>query len=137
MTVHYGDATGAQGLTCVPAAGQEATCSKGDDSMIGNRQIRLLVGLCLLLLPAACGSSSATCAGVKSRDCCTEGQPGAPGDCADLIISHRYDQCAFVDDIHGCKPPREWTTQPHGWTAEDWLCPASYQWVDDLDCTGE
>jgi hypothetical protein len=96
----------------------------------------LVLGLCLLVLLAACGGS-AGCEGVKSRACCTEGHTGAPGDCADLIISHRYDQCAFVDDIEGCKPPREWTQRPHGRRAEDWLCPASYEWVDDLVCAGE
>jgi hypothetical protein len=118
-------------------AGQEATRSEVGEGMMGNRRILLVVGLFLVLLPAACGGSTATCEGVKSRDCCTEGHPGAPGDCADLIISHRYDQCAFVEDIEGCKPPREWTRQPHGRRAEDWLCPASYEWVDDLDCAGE
>jgi hypothetical protein len=108
--------------------------------MMAKRRILRLLALCLLLLPAACGGSTGpgtSCAGVKSRACCTEGRAGAPGDCADLIISHRYDQCAFVDDIEGCKPPREWTRQPHGRRAEDWLCPASYEWVDDLDCAGE
>ena len=95
--------------------------------------ILLMVALCVLLLATACGGG---CEGVKSRACCTEGNDKAPGDCADLIISHRYDQCAFVDDIQGCKPPREWTTQPHGWSSADWLCPATYEWVADKDCAG-
>ena len=100
----------------------------------------LALGCCLALLLAACGGNAGSgegCEGVKSRACCTEGQPGAPGDCVDLIISHRYDQCAFVDDIEGCKPPREWTRRPHGRRAEDWLCPTSYDWVDDLACGRE
>ena len=96
--------------------------------------------VCLMLLsppgsPAAAPENG--CDGVKSRECCSEGQPGAPGDCADLIISHRYDQCAFVDEIEGCKPPLEWTRQPHGRKAQSWLCPASYEWVADKDCAGE
>ena len=100
----------------------------------------LVLGCCLVLLSVAGNLRAASedaCDGIKSRDCCTEGQPGAPGDCADLIISHRYDKCAFVDEIEGCKPPREWTKQPHGRKAQDWSCPASYEWVDDLDCAGE
>ena len=99
-------------------------------------RLSALAGLCLLLFSAACGFGG-SCEGVKSRDCCTEGHSGAPGDCADLIISHRYDQCAFVDEIEGCKPPREWTTQPNGRRAEEWLCPESYEWVGDKDCSGE
>lgn len=95
----------------------------------------VVVALCVILVATACGFGG--CEGVKSRGCCTEGQPGAPGDCTDLIISHRYDQCAFVDEIEGCKPPREWTSQPHGRRAEAWLCPASYEWIGDLDCVGE
>ena len=94
----------------------------------------LITALCVLLAVAACGGG---CEGVKSRACCTEGKTGAPGDCADLIISHRYDQCAFVDNIKGCKPPREWTTQPSGWSSADWLCPAGYEWVADKDCAGD
>jgi hypothetical protein len=101
---------------------------------MNRKAILLLVALCAIVVTSAC---SGGCEGVKSRACCTEGKENAPGDCADLIISHRYDQCAFVDDIEGCKPPREWTTQPHGWSAADWLCPVSYRWVDDLDCSGE
>ncbi len=96
-------------------------------------QILLFLAFCLLLLSSACGG----CEGVKSRACCTEGNSGAPGDCEDLIISHRYDECAFVDEIEGCKPPREWTRQPNGRRAEEWLCPASYEWIDDLECVGE
>ena len=99
-----------------------------------------VLAVCLVLLPATSNLAAAredNCDGVKSRECCTEGQPGAPGDCEDLIISHRYDQCAFVGKIEGCKPPREWTKQPHGRKAQSWLCPASYEWVDDKDCAGE
>jgi hypothetical protein len=96
----------------------------------------VMAALCVVLMSTACGIGGG-CEGVKSRACCTEGNENAPGDCADLIVSHRYDQCAFVDDIEGCKPPREWTTQPHGWSAADWLCPASYEWVADMDCSGE
>lgn len=73
----------------------------------------------------------------KSWYCCTEGNSGAPGDCEDMIISHRHDQCAFVDDINGCKPPREWTRQPNGRRAQEWLCPGGYEWIDDLQCIGE
>ena len=94
----------------------------------------LILVLCVLMTTAACGFG---CEGVKSRACCTEGKSGAPGDCADLIISHRYDQCAFVDKIEGCKPPREWTEKPKGWSAADWLCPASYEWVADKECVGK
>jgi hypothetical protein len=93
--------------------------------------------VCLMLLSMTGCLAAApedSCDGVKSRECCTEGQPGAPGDCADLIISHRYDQCAFVDEIEGCKPPLEWTRQPHGRKAQRWLCPAGYEWVADKDC---
>jgi hypothetical protein len=85
----------------------------------------------------ASASPSYACDPVKAPHCCTEGHSGAPGDCADLIISHRHDQCAFVDDIEGCKPPREWTRQPNGRRAEDWQCPADYEWIDDLSCSGE
>jgi hypothetical protein len=77
------------------------------------------------------------CDPIKARHCCTEGHSGAPGDCADLIISHRHDQCAFVKEIEGCKPPREWTRRPNGRKAQSWLCPTGYEWVDDLDCSGE
>ena len=102
--------------------------------MMYRKAILLIVALSMILVTSACGGG---CEGVKSRACCTEGNENAPGDCADLIISHRYDQCAFVDDITGCKPPREWTTQPNGWSAADWLCPASYEWVGNLDCSGD
>ena len=108
--------------------------------MMRTKHTLRVLGFCLVLLSVAgnvTASPEAACDGIKSRDCCTEGQPGAPGDCADLIISHRYDKCAFVDEIEGCKPPREWTKQPHGRKALSWLCPASYEWVDDLDCAGE
>ena len=77
------------------------------------------------------------CDHFKVAHCCTEGHSGSSGDCTDLIISHRHDKCAFVDEIEGCKPPREWTRQPNGKRAQDWLCPANYEWVDDLDCAGE
>lgn len=100
----------------------------------------LTLGFCLVLLSMAGTLNVARgdgCDGIKSRDCCTEGQPGAPGDCADLIISHRYDKCAFVDQIEGCKPPREWTKQPHGKKSQSWLCPTGYEWVDDKDCAGD
>ena len=85
----------------------------------------------------ASGEPEYACDHFKAQHCCTEGHSGSSGDCEDMIISHRHDQCAFVDDIEGCKPPREWTTQPHGWSAADWLCPASYEWVNDLDCSGK
>ena len=105
-----------------------------------SKRMATILAICLVLLSVA-GSLAASpedsCDGVKSRDCCTEGQPGAPGDCADLIISHRYDQCAFVDEIEGCKPPLEWTRQPHGRKAQSWLCPAGYTWVEDKDCAGD
>ena len=104
------------------------------------RRTLMTLGFCLVLLSLAGYLTAArgdSCDVIKSRDCCTEGQPGAPGDCADLIISHRYDKCAFVDEIEGCKPPREWTKQPHGRKAQSWLCPAGYEWVDDKDCAGE
>ena len=100
----------------------------------------LVLGCCLVLLSVAGTITAApegACDGVKSRECCTEGHPGAPGDCADLIISHRHDKCAFVDEIEGCKPPQEWTKQPHGRKAQSWVCPASYEWVNDKDCAGE
>jgi hypothetical protein len=96
----------------------------------------LILALGLLLFAAACGSGG-SCEGVKSRTCCTEGHAGAPGDCADLIISHRHDKCAFVEEIEGCKPPPEWTKQPHGSKAQSWVCPANYEWVDDQDCAAE
>ena len=99
-----------------------------------------ILAICLVLLSQAGSRSAAledSCDGVKSQECCTEDHPGAPGDCADMIISHRYDKCAFVDEIEGCKPPREWTQQPHGRKAQSWLCPAGYEWVEDKNCTGE
>ena len=100
---------------------------------MNQKVLLLLAALCVLLVATACGGG---CEGVKSRGCCTEESAHSPGDCADLIISHRYDQCAFVDDIKGCKPPREWTTKPNGWSSADWLCPATYEWVADKDCVG-
>jgi len=99
-----------------------------------NTKGRLLLAISVLVVATACGGG---CEDVKSRACCTEGKAGAPGDCADLIVSHRYDQCAFVDKIEGCKPPREWTVQPKGWNSTDWLCPASYEWVANKDCAGD
>jgi hypothetical protein len=83
------------------------------------------------------GEPEYACEHFKARHCCTESHSGSAGDCEDLIISHRYDQCAFVDDIDGCKPPREWTQRPNGRKAEVWLCPADYEWIDDLACAGE
>ena len=83
------------------------------------------------------GEPEYACDPFKTPHCCTEGHSGAAGDREDMIISHRHDQCAFVDDIEGCKPPREWTRQPNGRRAQDWLCPADYEWVGNLDCTGE
>lgn len=77
------------------------------------------------------------CEPFKTWFCCTDGHSGAAGDCEDMVISHRYDQCAFVDDINGCKPPREWTQRPNGLRAEQWLCPATYEWIDEIDCTGD
>ncbi len=77
------------------------------------------------------------CDHFKAQFCCTEGHSGASGDCEDLIISHRYDECAFVDDIIGCNPPSEWTQQPNGISAEEWLCPAGYEWIDEIDCSGD
>jgi hypothetical protein len=81
------------------------------------------------------GEPEYACDHFKAQHCCTEGHSGASGDCEDLIISHRYDQCAFVDDINTCEPPREWTQRPSGSKAEEWLCPTGYEWVDGIDCS--
>lgn len=75
-----------------------------------------------------------TCQPFKVSFCCSEGHSGAPGDCKDMVVNHRQDQCAFVDEIEGCRLPERWTARPQDIKARDWVCPADYDWVEDLTC---
>ena len=43
-----------------------------------------------------------TCRAGKIAFCCSEGHSGAPGDCEDVVINKRAEQCAFVEDIGEC-----------------------------------
>jgi hypothetical protein len=63
--------------------------------------------------------------------CCTEGHSGSSGDCQDVVIQPVKRQCAFVDDIQKC------TGLPDGWEVSGQNCPAGFEWVEDVVCTGE
>ncbi len=75
-----------------------------------------------------------SCQPFKVAFCCSEGHSGAPGDCEDLVVNHRRNQCAFVDDIQGCPLPERWTARPEQVAVRDWVCPADYEWVEDVAC---
>jgi hypothetical protein len=75
-----------------------------------------------------------TCQHFKAQFCCSEGHSGAPGDCTDLVVDDKGKQCAFVADIQGCGLPKGWATKPARVEARDWVCPAEYEWIDELAC---
>jgi hypothetical protein len=75
-----------------------------------------------------------TCQPFKNQFCCSEGHSGAPGDCADLVVRKAGKQCAFVPDVNGCTLPQGWTAMPAGVEARSWVCPAGYEWVEDVSC---
>jgi hypothetical protein len=77
-----------------------------------------------------------TCQHFKNQFCCSEGHSGAPGDCADLVVYKAKKQCAFVPDINSCALPQGWTARPANVEARSWACPAEYEWVEDVSCTG-
>jgi hypothetical protein len=74
------------------------------------------------------------CTHFKNERCCSEGHSGASGNCEDLVISDRSDQCAFVDDINACNLPRNWKAKPEDVTLNEWTCPNKYDWIADLEC---
>jgi hypothetical protein len=65
----------------------------------------------------------------KVSFCCSEGHSGSSGDCQDVVVEQKGQQCAFVDDIQKC------TGLPQGWKAWGKNCPAGFTWVDDVTCT--
>jgi hypothetical protein len=75
-----------------------------------------------------------TCQHFKVQFCCSEGHSGASGDCADLVVNNKGKQCAFVADIQGCTLPKGWSGRPPTVEANDWVCPAEYEWIDELAC---
>ncbi len=75
-----------------------------------------------------------TCQGFKDEFCCTEGHSGAAGDCEDLIVNHRTDQCAFVDDITDCALPQRWEKRSDNVDPYRWTCPGDYEWIADVNC---
>ncbi len=77
------------------------------------------------------------CQPLKASFCCSEGHSGAAGDCEDLVINRRAKQCAFVNDIETCRLPTGWTRRPQDVEARNWVCPASYQWIEALACESE
>jgi hypothetical protein len=76
-----------------------------------------------------------SCQPFKVEHCCTEGHSGAPGDCEDLVVNDRTEQCAFVADIQDCLLPRSWREKPETLPSFQWVCPHGYDWIDTLDCT--
>jgi hypothetical protein len=75
-----------------------------------------------------------TCRGFKSEFCCSEGHSGAHGECEDLVINHRADECAFVDEIEGCALPGGWEQRPGDLPPHEWHCPTGYNWVESPGC---
>lgn len=71
---------------------------------------------------------------LKASFCCSEGHSGAPGDCEDLVINRRAKQCVFVEDIETCRLPTGWTRRPENVQTTNWVCPASYEWIEALAC---
>jgi hypothetical protein len=74
------------------------------------------------------------CRHSKSQFCCSEGHSGASGDCEDMVINKKQNQCAFVEDINACNLPSGWKARPEKTSLYDWTCPGSYTW-EDVDCT--
>ena len=68
-----------------------------------------------------------TCRAGKITFCCSEGHSGAPGDCEDVVINKRAEQCAFVEDMGDCP------ALPHGWEMHGEDCPY-YDWAADVEC---
>lgn len=68
------------------------------------------------------------CQPFKNQFCCSEGHSGASGDCNDLVVNDREQECAFVDSIEGCALPARWETPRQG------LCPDGYDWIESLEC---
>jgi hypothetical protein len=75
-----------------------------------------------------------TCQHFKVQFCCSEGHSGASGDCQDLVVNDESKQCAFIADIQACTLPAGWSAKPARVEAPDWVCPAEYQWIDELAC---
>jgi hypothetical protein len=74
------------------------------------------------------------CTHFKNERCCSEGHSGASGNCEDLVINDRSDQCAFVADINACNLPRNWKARPTKSSLSEWTCPSKYEWAADLEC---
>jgi hypothetical protein len=77
------------------------------------------------------------CIHSKGEFCCSEGHSGASGNCEDLVINDKEDQCAFVDDINACNLPRGWKAKPEDVSMYKWTCPGKYDWMPDLECLPE
>jgi hypothetical protein len=77
-----------------------------------------------------------TCRGFKNEFCCSEGHSGAHGECEDLVINHRADECALVDEIEGCALPGGWEQRPGDLAPYEWYCPSGYNWVESPGCQG-
>jgi hypothetical protein len=77
------------------------------------------------------------CIPVQSEFCCILGSSGTGGDCESLIINDRTEQCAFVDDLATCILPGKWRARPAETESDRWRCPWTYQWVRNVDCSGE
>jgi hypothetical protein len=67
----------------------------------------------------------------KVAHCCTEGHSGTSGDCQDVVIDQSSQRCGFVEDIQAC------AGLPEGWEAWGENCPTKFEWVEDIDCTGD
>ena len=68
-----------------------------------------------------------TCRAGKIAFCCSEGHSGAPGDCEDVVINKRAEQCAFVEDIGECPALLQ------GWEKHGQDCPYQ-EWAADVEC---
>jgi hypothetical protein len=77
------------------------------------------------------------CNHFKNEHCCSEGHSGASGDCEDLVINDRNDQCAFVTDINACNLPGNWKARPEKISRSEWTCPSRYEWIDNLECLAD
>lgn len=77
------------------------------------------------------------CEPFKVQFCCSEGHSGAPGACDDLVVNEREKKCAFVGEIEGCTLPSRWESRSPGIEPGSWVCPANYEWVEDLACLTE
>lgn len=73
------------------------------------------------------------CTALKEQFCCTVRMDG---DCEDMVINDRKDQCAFVDDIADCALPRGWEKRAEDVGGSEWTCPWDYEW-GSVSCLSE